>query len=248
MALEQKHVFPSEDPRLDWVSKHDDRSQNYRMADKLGAAEIEVKAKRWAPGTTLDQGREGACVGFGWTQEFLSSPRPFTGVHPDRANIYAAGYYHECLANDEYPGEADEGTSVLAGAQTAVRRGLIEEYRWCMSMDEIRNTLMAAAKDGGGPVVIGIPWHYNMYWTDKEGLVDVEGDLVGGHCLLLDEYHPARLFRKQDKRMAVYGWHNSWGNDYGTRGRGYIREEDLRDLLKTWGEACVPIGRKLVRF
>lgn len=241
MALQQKHVFPSQDSRLDWVSKHDSRSLEYLIAEKLGT--VEIVPKRWHSTLTLDQSHEGACVGFGWTQELLTSPRPFTSVTAVRANAYASGYYRECLQNDEYPGEEDNGTSVLAGAQTAVRRNFIGEYRWCTSLEDIRDTVIKF-----GPVVIGIPWYEDMYVTDRSGLVRVGGPVVGGHCLLVDEYHPAKQLHGVDGTKEVFGWHNSWGPDYGLNGRGYVEFNDLGDLLKNYGEACAPLQRKLVRF
>jgi hypothetical protein len=249
VALERMVTyFPKEDPRLDWVSKHDERSRAYGVREKIRLGEVAIIPKRWASGPTLDQGREGACVGFGWTQELISSPRPYTHVSVERANDYAREYYRRCLQIDEYPGEADEGTSVLAGAQVALERGLIDEYRWCFSVDEIRGTLVSPAYAGGGPVVIGIPWYYEMYQTSSQGLVTVGGNLVGGHCILLDEYHPGKRVPGHDEPIEGFGWHNSWSDEYGVRGRGFIRYEDLRDLLRQWGEACVPMGRKLVRF
>lgn len=238
-------AFPSEDPRLDWVSKHDQRSlDNYPMAERLATQAVEIQPRRWHPGVTLDQGREGACVGFGWTQELLTSPRPFDTTATVGSN-YAQGYYHETLLHDDIPGEADTGTSVLAGAQTAVRRGHMDEYRWCENVEEIRDSIITE-----GPVVIGIPWYYDMYWTRDSGLVTVGGDVVGGHCILLDEYHPGKRLVGEDyhARFEGFGWHNSWGNSYGVNGRGFIRIEDLRDLLKDWGEACVPVGRHRVQI
>lgn len=235
--------FPHTDPRLDWVSKHDERSLQYSIREKLGT--VEVQPRRWRAGPTLDQGYEGACVGFGWTQEFLSSPRPFTRVAVPDANEFARAYYRRCLQIDEYPGEEDEGTSVLAGAQVALERDLITEYRWAFSLEDVRDALIAE-----GPVVIGIPWYENMYRTRPSGLVDVYGPLVGGHCVVLDEYHPGKRLRHEEwsARFEVFGFHNSWNETYGDAGRGYFRANDLRHLLDSWGEACVPMDRKLVRF
>lgn len=248
MALEQVKVFPSDDPRLDWVSKHDSRSLNYtleRLKDVADVGEVDIRPRRWSGGVTLDQGREGACVGFGWTQEFLSSPRPYHAASAVRANEYAREFYYRCRQVDEWPGENYDGTSVLAGAQVAVERGLIESYWWCTSIEDVRDAVIEL-----GPVVIGIPWYYNMYFTRESGLVEPSGDLVGGHCILIDEYHPGKRLSGESwsERFHGFGWHNSWGDGYGVGGRGFIRYEDLRDLLARWGEACVPMGRKLVRF
>lgn len=235
---------PSQDPRLDWVSRHDRRSLDFLIRPTLG--EVAIRPVRYKPGPTLNQRREGACVGFGWTQELMTSPRPFIPPSVEYANQYARGYYRECLENDEYEGEEDEGTSVLAGAQTARRRGHIGGYRWGTSPEDMRDTLCS----GKGPVVIGIPWYEGMYETRKSGLIEVNGPMVGGHCLLVDEYHPGKRLRYEDwnARFEVYGVHNSWDDSYGVDGRAYIRAEDMRELLRHWGEMCIPTERKLVRF
>lgn len=242
--LQEYKAFPSNDVQLDWISKHDTRSLDYTVGARMALTPEEIVPKHWTAGPTLNQAREGARVGFGWTQELMTSPRPF---HPDVdvANYYAREYYHECLLNDEFPGEADDGTSVLAGAQTAVRRDMCDEYWWCTSVEEMRDAVISL-----GPVVIGIPWYSYMYTPRISGLLTVGGDIVGGHCLLVDEYHPDKRLYHEDwnARFEVFGVHNSWDTDWGVNGRGYIRVEDMRDLVHTWGEMCVPVGRHKVRF
>jgi hypothetical protein len=195
-------------------------------------------------GAVLDQGREGACVGFGWTGELLASPRPHV-VAPEKGNEYARDYYYRCKEVDEWEGVDYEGTSVLAGAKVAKELGYIQEYRWALGIDDLR-----AAVIQKGPAVIGIPWYEGMYNTRPSGLVEVSGDMVGGHCILITGYHPSMRIPGEDwhARFEVFRWRNSWGFDYGKAGNGLIRMEDLRDLLGGMGEACIPVGRKLVRF
>lgn len=237
-------VFPQEDPRLDWVSMHDPKSQNYPIRAVMGSA-VEDKPKMWRPGAVLDQGREGACVGFGWAGELIGSPRPDPYTTSDEGNNYALTIYREAQRIDEWPGEDYDGTSVLAGAKVVHSRGLIEGYRWAFSIDDVRDAIITE-----GMVVVGIPWYDAMYDTRPSGLVEVGGDLVGGHCILLTGYHPGMRIRGEDydERFKVFRWRNSWGPYYGLSGSGYIRYEDLRDLLAEWGEACVPVGRQMVRL
>lgn len=235
--------FDQLDPRLDWVSMHDSQSENYPIRANLQSIERIPVAYRTGP--VLDQGNEGACVGFGWTAELIASPRPFYNVTPLRANQYAKELYRRAQKIDEWEGENYSGTSVLAGAKVAKERGLIDEYRWCFGINDVRDAVISE-----GPVVIGIPWYSGMYETRPSGLVQVNGDLVGGHCILLTGYHPGmRIYGEDwDRRYEVFRWRNSWGEGYGKKGNGTILLSDLRDLLTEWGEACVPMGRKLVRF
>ncbi len=236
--------FVRHDRRLDWVSVHDPRSDNYGVAEVLGT--VEEKPKLWTPSSLhIDQGREGACVGFGWTNELLASPKPDTTASLVAAERFALASYNEFKRNDEWLGEDYDGTSVLAGAKVTKAHGRIGEYRWARSIEDVRGAVIQE-----GPVVIGIPWYDLMYDTRPSGLVEVGGNIVGGHCLLIYGYHPSMRIYGEDwnARFRVFRWKNSWGPGYGKNGSGLIRYEDLRDLLAEWGEACVPMQRKMFRL
>jgi hypothetical protein len=245
MAELAAKVFPSEDPRLDWVSQHDPESLNYPIRAVM-ASTVEKRPKLWKPPAfALDQGREGACVGFGWTGELIGSPFPDRTAQEGVANLYARGHYLRAKQIDEFPGEDYDGTSVLAGAKVAQERDFLDEYRWALSVEDLRDAVITT-----GPAVLGIPWYEDMYETRPSGLVEVGGELVGGHCIYVYGYHPAMRIRGEDyeSRFEVFRWRNSWGASYGNNGSGLIRLEDLRDLLKTWGEACIPVTRRKVRL
>jgi len=190
----------------------------------------------WNPGPVLDQGREGACVGFGWAAELQASPVPVKNV----SNATARQLYLEAKKVDEWEGENYEGTSVLAGAKVVKSKGFIGSYRWCFGVNEVRDSVLTL-----GPVVIGINWYQNMYRARPSGLVEVGGALVGGHCILLTGYHPRMRIKGEGwwKRYDVFRWRNSWGPSYGNNGTAYIKTGDLADLLGQDGEACVPVQR-----
>lgn len=224
--------------KLDWQSRHDERSRDYGIRAILQEAVVPVK-KMWDEGVVLDQGNEGACVGFGWMGEVLAQPViPQPKMLKSPAEAYAINIYNTAKQIDEIPGENYTGTSVLAGAKVMMARGFITAYRWCFNITDIRDAIIKE-----GPVVIGIPWKDGMYSTDTNGLVSVSGKLVGGHCLVLTGYDPAMQIGA--RKYEVFRWRNSWGFDYGVSGSGYIKATDLAKLLKTVGEACVPIGRKI---
>lgn len=237
--------FGQQDTRLGWVSEHDSRSLDYPVRAVL-PTEIEQRPKQWRPSRfVLDQGREGACVGFGWTNELIGSPRPDPTATMTKSRSYASDLYRRAQRVDQWPGEEYEGTSVLAGAKIVHSDEHIGTYRWSLSIEDLRDTILTL-----GPVVIGIPWHESMYQTRPSGLVEVDGWQVGGHCLLVYGYHPGMRIVGEDwhARYRVFRWRNSWGPSYGKNGNGLIRYEDLRDLLRTWGEACIPDQRRLVRL
>lgn len=229
---------------LNWHSHHDERSLNFPIRAAIGES-VERKTKYWgSPGALVDQGSEGACVGFGWINELLASPRRVRLEQPD---AFALDVYREARRIDEWPGEDYDGTSVLAGAKVIKSLGYIAGYRWAFGIDDVVDTLCALARDGGGPVVIGIPWFESMYETRPGGLVEVDGAMVGGHCITLTGYHPHLRIGQEgwNNRFEVVRWRNSWGGAYGRRGDGYIRVENLAYLLSSefGAEACVPHGR-----
>ena len=227
---------------FDWKPYHDERSKQYGIRSLIGRAKIKPQRVMWEEGTVLDQGSEGACVGFGWMAEVLATPEA-----PDRqptaalGNRIASSYYKRAKEIDEWPGENYEGTSVLAGAKVIKEQGLIEEYRWCFSINDVRDAVITE-----GPVVIGVPWRKNMYSTANNGLVNVSGSVVGGHCITITGYDPS--FKINNKYYEVFRWRNSWGTSYGINGSAYIKATDLSALLKDRGEACVPMGRKKPSF
>jgi hypothetical protein len=226
---------------LDWVPRHDARSKDYPVRAVL-PQRVSKRPVFWEEGVVLDQGREGACVGYGWTAELLAepfapTPQPLTAA----AQSYATEAYKRAQKIDEWPGEDYEGTSVLAGAKIMVQDGQIAGYRWCFGIIDVRDAVIKL-----GPVVIGVPWYSSMYETTKSGLVKVEGVQVGGHCIVITGYHPN--YEIDGSVEEVFRWRNSWGAGYGVEGSGFIKYNDLANLLKQKGEACIPEGRNIPRF
>lgn len=220
--------------KLGWVSYHDERSRNYPIR-ALTAGLPRPEQMYWrGPFFRLDQGQEGACVGFAWTNEILS--KPVSSNVPRPLNDFALKFYKEAQKLDDWPGEDYEGTSVLAGAKQAQKLGYITGYRWAFGIEDVLDALAFT-----GPVVIGIPWYNDMYSTLPGGLVKVGGKLVGGHAITLTGYGNRKF--PGGLTLDVVRWRNSWGRTYGVRGDGYIRVTDLANLLKQDGEACVPTGR-----
>lgn len=224
---------------FDWRSRHDERSKNYSIRSLL-TDPVPPRTRMWREGTVLDQGSEGACVGFGWTGHMLTSP---LGRRPVQAqgNKFALDVYKEAQKVDYWPGEDYEGTSVLAGAQTLQSKGLIESYRWAFGIEDVRDALLTT-----GPVVIGIPWFEGMYYTKPGGVVEVSGDMVGGHCILLTGYY--RGTRIEGKIQPAFRWRNSWGLSYGLNGSAKIKWDDLAGLLEKDGEACIPMNKNGTEF
>lgn len=195
------------------------------LPHRVGVAGDLGRSRFWVPGRrVLDQGQEGACVGFGTSGEAAASPVRVGGI----TNNTALAVYKRAKEIDEWEGVDYDGTSVRAGMLVGRERGWWSGFRWALNMAELRAALDV------GPVVVGVEWREAMY-DAPDGLVRVAGPVVGGHCLLLTGYSaPRRAWR----------WRNSWGRTYGINGSAYIAHDDLAGLVfGSGGEAAVTVGR-----
>lgn len=228
-------------PILDWAPRHDPRSRQYPVRATVG--QVARRDRLWDHGPILDQGREGACVGFAWAAEAFATPVPVDLTRlkdhvPQDGNLFARYLYGMAQQIDEWEGEGYSGTSVLAGAKATANTNLLREYRWAFNVDELADAVISV-----GPAVIGIPWFEGMY-SAPGGILTRSGALVGGHALLVLGYHPES---KRIPGRATFTLVNSWGADWGDQGLAEITVEDLAALLADRGEACVPVSRSYGR-
>jgi len=212
------------DPRLDRLPEFDERSRQFRAVE--GIEDKPFRSYTWSVPVSLNQGREGACVGFAWAHEIAARPWPDANI----TNDYAIAIYRWAQQNDHLPGEDYEGTSVLAGAK-AVSEWLdrIREYRWAFGLDDVRRTLGYR-----GPLVLGLNWYSDMRQTDADGFVHASGEVIGGHAIL--------AYSVSEKGKYVRLW-NSWGRGWGQGSSCKVSFDDLGRLLDERGEACIPTRR-----
>lgn len=225
--------------KLDWAANYDERSRNFPIRGVVRTA-VKRKNRLWKVGPILDQGSEGACVGYGWTAEGLASPirvdlKRLKVRAPKEPNEFARYVYAFAKTIDEFEGEDYEGTSVLAGAKSMQTFRLLKEYRWAFSMDEVIDGIIAK-----GPVVLGIPWYDGMYEAPG-GILKVSGKVVGGHCILAVGY---KVYPGGEDAVILQ---NSWGTSWGVNGLAEIKVSELSKLVAE-GEACLPIKRSFGIF
>ena len=212
---------------LDRLPEFDERSRSYNVRALLETAQ--PRSYTWGCAVNLDQGREGACVGFGWAHEANAKPK----VHyaDDRT---ARAIYNAAQKVDEWPGENYEGTSVLAGAKVCTDEfKYMAEYRWAFNLTDA-----LTACSHLGPVVIGVNWYTGMFDPDSSGRLHLTGQVEGGHCILV---------RGVNVKARTVLLHNSWGSSWGGTkwgpGTALLSWDDLGRLLSEQGEVCIPVKR-----
>jgi len=219
-------------PVLDRRIQFDERSRAYPIRALLPPKPL--RGWTWRGGPVLDQGEEGACVGFAWAGEAGASPVRVPGI----TDAVALAIYQQARTLDEWPGEDYDGTSVLGGAKAMQARHWLREYRWGFSIDDVLDALA-----WHGPIVVGTNWRDAMYDPRPSGLVDVSGPVVGGHAWLLRGLSLHPRLPGETLTEPVVRARNSWGPSYGAGGDLFIRVADLAGLLDDQGEACVPVLR-----
>jgi hypothetical protein len=223
------------DARLDRLPEFDDRSRAFSVRGILTATEEQrpIRSMTWTVPVSLDQGSEGACVGFSWAHEIAARPFADRNITDD----IALGIYRWARQNDEWPGEDYDGTSVLAGAKAVTNLGLLKEYRWGFNAEDVHRAVSFK-----GPAVMGINWYTGMMSPESDGRIRPTGAIEGGHAILYPRVR-SPIYRIKTLRQTAW-LYNSWGPGWGPEGPWcYLTWEDFERLMDEQGEACVPVQR-----
>lgn len=221
-------------PILDRRPQWDERNDKYPAIRTVSRWE-EPRSYTWSVGRSmyqelfLDQGEEGACVGYSFAHELAAKPQIVLEVGADDAKQI----YKWAQKNDPWPGEDYSGTSVLAGAKCLVDHKYYKSYAWTKNANEL-----AVVVSRRGPAVLGINWHEDMWKPDGNGFISPSGAVIGGHAILCKGY---------SKSKAAFRLHNSWGKGWGQKGCAWLSLTDMQSLLDADGEACLPL-RSEYRF
>jgi hypothetical protein len=247
--------------RLDWFGRFDPASLDYPMAAGP-ATPMPTRGRLWLHGRILDQGNEGACCGFAAAAEAAAHPVPVPRV----TNAYARGWYRKAQYRDVWPGEAYDGTSVLATCLEGRARGLYAGFRWAKRAEQLLAGVVAPEDEDGGPALLGVEWREGSYATDRLGVLRPSGTVVGGHALALIgaafpedlEYPDSELMQQlteldlEDGVRAVLAdeeaaaiVQNSWGEVFGKGGLCVVPLSVLRGWFQARGEFGQPVGRRL---
>lgn len=198
----------------------DERDRRHLMTSVL-AEPPTVPFRYFRTGPVLDQGSTSSCVGHAWAAFLQAAPVMTRQVDP-------FVLYHGAQQHDEWEGEQYDGSSVRGGAKYLQSLGLLERYVWAFDAETVSAFLLS----GSGTVVVGTDWTADMMRPDTRGIITSSGPVVGGHAYLITGYHRAR---------GMFRLLNSWGSDWGQRGRAWIQGEHLDRLLRAQGEACTAV-------
>jgi hypothetical protein len=217
----------TQDRTFDWIPRFDPRTLQYPLEEAI-TTDLPWTYRYWRAAPTMDQGREGACVGHGVIGAVQSAP-----IDADMrdAQTAAFGLYHIAQFYDEWQGQGYEGTSVVAGLTIAKMLGMVGEFRRPTSVSEFADGIATI-----GPGVIGVNWRSGMMEPDANGWIHVTGNIEGGHCVYVSGVNKvARKFKIEQ----------SWGEDHGIRGAVWCSWDDMDLSLSDDGEAYVLLAAPL---
>lgn len=224
------------DIRLDRLVQFDDASRNYPIRTLLSEVQQQPVTRIWTIPTgspVLDQGSEGACTGFGVTNELRFNPAPIPKLDAKfaRETIYWGAQRTDPWPGGSYPGATPqyEGSSVLAAVKTAAKLGYYGQYRWAFGESDL-----ALAVSFHGPVILGLNWRTGMFRPDTNNFLHATGANEGGHCLVCIGINV---------EGGYYTIYNSWGPGWGLDGTAKVSRTDMADRLADNGEACIPVTR-----
>lgn len=214
---------------------HDIRSASYRVGRT--AAPVSVRHERHVP--IYDQGDLGKCVavtgggllGTGpfWPLLPVELQRVLAGTAP--ASVWTTDLYRELTRADPFPGSwepEDTGSDGNTLGKVLTGRGLTSGWRHVMSIGEAHAAIQQ------GPLAVGTMWMSGMDNPTREGIVTATGTARGGHEYVCSEYDAARDL----------WWHdNSWGEEFGLRGRFAYDTPTRQRLMDMQGDvtALVPV-------
>ena len=210
----------TKDQRLARLVEADPRTRSYPVRALMPVKATKPCSYTWSVGSILDQGQTSSCVGHAVAHRLIARPV----VRPEITHDDAVSIYRQAQTLDPWPGEAYEGTSVLAGAKAAMQRGYITSYHWAETLDEL---IMGVGYCG--PAVMGTWWFEGMVNPAVNGAIEPTGRKLGGHAYILNGVN---------MRTQLFFGVNSWGDAWGVKGRFVLTFSDAERLLLDSGEAC----------
>jgi len=206
--------------------EHDSRSRDFAVEVDEATPLVKVLWNRY--GNPFNQGNLGSCTGNAITGVLNTAPfhKASGKLHTekDAVAIYSAATKIDNIEG-EYP-PTDSGSSGLAVCKVAKAEGLIAGYKHAFSIAAALQALMK------GPVITGVAWYDGFDTPDENGLVEISGEIRGGHEFEIRGYDPA---------TDLVTAENSWGVSWGLKGIFHFTSHTWAELLKQQGDVTVPL-------
>jgi len=210
------------DRRLGRLVKEDPRDREYPVRMLFPRRKTKLTKRVWDDSVwSGDQGQTPECVGYGTVHFLEAGPVLQNPPHPC---LNPHRLYQEAQKVDGFPLPHD-GTTVRAAMKVLKGQGYASAYHWATTLSQTIDTLLNL-----GPMVVGTNWYEGMFYPTKTGLLNLTGELAGGHCYLVMGVDTVK------ERFQIK---NSWGMSWGLKGHAYIRFKDFARLLKEQGEAAI---------
>ena len=227
MGRVESELIPSTDPRLKRHRVHDSRSRSFAIGATSRPPTRSGEHTRIAP--IWDQGEVGSCTGNAGMGCLMTAPLWRDGwafTEADALKLYTL----ETMIDDrEIPGHYppdDTGSAGIYSAKALRKMGLITGWMTAFGLNATLNALVER------PVSVGIPWPESFMTAGPDGLLKMgrRPRYAGGHQVELTGLDCTRRLVKVAQ---------SWGPDWGARGWGFMRWEDLGYLLADGGDTTV---------
>jgi len=217
-------IYVRRDPRLGRHVIHDDRSRRFAF-NTSGLTIKTISHERFIP--ILNQGMKGKCtaeaaIGCLATDPlFQSVPAkrkyPLDDIGSDKL------YCDEQIMQGDSCNE-DNGSCGLTSAKCLLNAGLIDSYEHTFSLDDALKVLSIR------PISIGVPWYSDMFNPDENGMINITGNLSGGHQF-------EGIACDAENRLVKCA--NSWGSGWGKDGFFFLTFDQLGNLLQQDGDVTI---------
>lgn len=210
------------------IIRPDVRNLNYPLRAVVAPKKLPMTGSKYHydNGWWGDQGRHPYCVGYACAHLLEDGPIPQRKAHPPI--IDPVSIYKGAQELDEWEGNQYEGTSAGGACKWLQQKGIIKNYWWGFSLDDL---LLALYEK---PILFGESWYADMNNPNSDGFVTPTGAFEGGHQTLINGVDFG------DKFVRVK---NSWGRSkytgtptWGKEGHYYLTFENLNKLILDYGD------------
>ncbi len=219
-----------------------------------------------------NQGQLGSCVGFAvtamkeWQEQHEHEEEVAEGKRDSRKgrayDLSESWVYWKAKQIDAWPNE--EGTSIRYAMKVLNRVGVPTEKAWPYndinfgkpqkwaplvakwalidSYWRISNLVDLKAALTDGPVPIGVPCFYEIFFTGVDGIVDYPDNpnaMYGGHAVCAVGY---------DDNTGLVKFKNSWGYNWGQHGYGYFPYKYIEEFLwDAWSCKDLSVTKEMLK-